>query len=112
MTFRRTATRDTVLHDQTIKEGDWVMLMYSSGNRDERVITNPAVFDIRRNPNPHIAFGGGGPHFCMGAFLAKMQLEAIFRELIFRAPTLRVGEPEYLVSNFMHSVKSLPYTLD
>jgi cytochrome P450 len=112
MTFRRNATRDTVLHDQTIKEGDWVMLMYSSGNRDERVITNPAVFDIRRNPNPHIAFGGGGPHFCMGAFLAKMQLEAIFRELIFRAPTLRVGEPEYLVSNFMHSVKSLPYTLD
>jgi cytochrome P450 len=112
MTFRRTATRDTVLHDQTIKEGDWVMLMYSSGNRDERVITNPAVFDIRRNPNPHIAFGGGGPHFCMGAFLAKMQLEAIFRELNFRAPTLRVGEPEYLVSNFMHSVKSLPYTLD
>jgi cytochrome P450 len=112
MTFRRTATQDTVLRDQEIKEGDWVLMMYSSGNRDERAFDNPNTFDIRRSPNPHVAFGGGGPHFCMGAFLARMQLEAIFRELIFRAPTLRVGEPEYLTSNFMHAVKSLPYTLD
>jgi cytochrome P450 len=112
MTFRRTATRDTVLHDQHIREGDWLLMMYSSGNRDERAFKNPNTFDIRRNPNPHVAFGGGGPHFCMGAFLAKMQLEAIFRELIFRAPTLRVGEPEYLTSNFMHAVKSLSYTID
>lgn len=112
MTFRRTATRDTVLHDQQIKEGDWVLMMYPSGNRDERVFDKPNAFDIRRNPNPHIAFGGGGPHFCMGAFLARMQLEAIFRELIFHAPTLRVGEPQYLTSNFMHAVKSLPYTLN
>jgi cytochrome P450 len=112
MTFRRTATRDTVLRDQHIRGGDWVLMMYSSGNRDERAFTNPNNFDIQRTPNPHVAFGGGGPHFCMGAFLAKMQLEAIFRQLIFRAPTLRVGEPEYLTSNFMHAVKSLPYTLD
>ena len=112
MTFRRTATRDTVLGDQQIRAGDWVLMMYSSGNRDERVFDNPNTFDIQRKPNPHVAFGGGGPHFCMGAFLAKMQLRAIFRELIFRAPTLRVGEPEYLTSNFMHAVKSLPYTLD
>jgi cytochrome P450 len=112
MTFRRTATCDTVLRDQQVREGDWVLMMYSSGNRDERAFDNPNTFDIRRNPNPHVAFGGGGPHFCMGAFLAKMQLEAIFRQLIFRAPTLRVGEPEYLTSNFMHAVKSLPYTLD
>jgi cytochrome P450 len=112
MTFRRTATRDTVLRDQEINAGDWVMLMYSSGNRDERVFTNPNTFDIRRRPNPHVAFGGGGPHFCMGAFLAKMQLEAFFRELIFRAPTLRVGAPAYLTGNFVRAVKSLPYTLD
>lgn len=112
MTFRRTATRDTVLRDQEIKEGDWLLMMYSSGNRDERVFTDPHKFDIGRKPNPHVSFGGGGPHYCMGAFLAKMQLESIFRELIFRAPTLRVGEPEYLRSNFMHAVKSLPYTLD
>jgi cytochrome P450 len=112
MTFRRTATQDTVLGGQQIKEGDWVLMMYSSGNRDERAFDNPNAFDIRRKPNPHVAFGGGGPHFCMGAFLARMQLESMFRELIFRAPNLRVGEPEYLTSNFMRAVKSLPYTLD
>jgi cytochrome P450 len=112
MTFRRTATRDTVIREQEIKEGEWVMLMYSSANRDDRVFTDPTTFDIRRNPNPHMAFGGGGPHYCMGAFLAKMQLEAFFRELILRAPNLRVGEPDYLVGNFIRAVKSLPYTLD
>jgi cytochrome P450 len=112
MTFRRTATADTVIRDQEINAGDWVMLMYSSGNRDDRVFADPNTFDIQRKPNNHIGFGGGGPHFCMGSFLAKMQLEAIFRELTFRAPNLRVGEPEYLVGNFVRAVKSLPYTLD
>jgi cytochrome P450 len=112
MTFRRTATQDTVLREQEIKQGDWVLMIYSSGNRDERVFADPYKFDLTRKPNPHVGFGGGGPHFCMGAFLAKMQLEAFFRELIFRAPTLRVGQPEYLTGNFVHAVKSLPYTLD
>jgi cytochrome P450 len=112
MTFRRTATRDTELRGHEIKEGEWVLMMYSSGNRDERVFTNPHSFDIRRHPNPHVAFGGGGPHYCMGAFLAKMQLQAFFGELIRRAPNLRVGEPDYLTGNFVRAVKSLPYTLD
>ena len=112
MTFRRTATQDTVLREQEIKQGDWVLMIYSSGNRDERVFVDPYRFDLTRKPNPHVGFGGGGPHFCMGAFLAKMQLEAFFRELIFRAPSLRVGQPEYLTGNFVHAVKSLPYTLD
>ena len=112
MTFRRTVTQDTELHGQHLRKGDWVVMMYSSGNRDERVFTNPNVFDIQRKPNPHVAFGGGGPHYCMGAFLAKMQLEAFFRELIFRAPTLRVGRPEYLTGNFVRAVKSLPYELN
>ena len=112
MTFRRTLTQDTVLHGQQLKKGDWVLLMYSSGNRDERAFKDPYTYDLRRKPNPHVAFGGGGPHYCMGAFLAKMQLEAMFRELILRAPNLRVGEPSLLRSNFMHAVKSLPYTLD
>lgn len=112
MTFRRTATRDTMLRDQEIKEGEWVMLMYSSANRDDRVFTDPYLFDIQRKPNNHLGFGGGGPHFCMGSFLAKMQLEAFFRELIFRAPNLRLGQPEYLVGNFVRAVKSMPYTLD
>jgi cytochrome P450 len=112
MTFRRTATRDTEIRGQEIKEGEWVMLMYSSANRDDRVFTDPTRFDVSRSPNPHMGFGGGGPHFCMGGFLAKMQLEALYRELIFRAPNLRVGQPEYLVGNFVRAVKSLPYTLD
>lgn len=112
MTFRRTVTQDTVLRGQEIKEGEWVMMMYSSANRDERVFADPHTFDIRRKPNNHLGFGGGGPHFCMGSFLAKMQLEAFFRELIFRAPNLRVGEPEYLVGNFVRAAKSMPYTLD
>ncbi len=112
MTFRRTATQDVILHGQEIKEGDWLVMVYSSGNRDERVFKDPTTFDIRRNPNPHIGFGAGGPHYCMGTFMARMQLESIFRELLFRAPNLRVGEPEFLVSNFMRAVKSLPYTVN
>ncbi len=112
MTFRRTATQDTVLGGQHIREGDWVTMVYSSANRDERVFHNPGVFDITRSPNPHVGFGGGGPHYCMGSFMGKMQLESIFRELITRAPNLRVGEPEFLTGNFITAVKSLPYTLD
>ena len=89
-----------------------MLLIYSSGNRDPRAFVDPHRFDITREPNAHVGFGGGGPHFCMGAFLAKMQLESLFRELIFRAPNLRVGQPEYLTGNFVHAVKSLPYSLD
>ena len=112
MTFRRTVTQDTELRGQRLREGDWVVMLYSSGNRDDRVFKDPDVFDIQRKPNPHVGFGGGGPHYCMGSFLAKMQLESMFRELLFRAPNLRVGEPTYLASNFVRVVKSLPYTLD
>ncbi len=112
MTFRRTATQDIEFKGQQIREGDWVTMVYSSANRDERVFDNPNTFDITRSPNPHVGFGGGGPHYCMGAFMGKMQLESIFRELIFRAPNLRVGEPQYLTGNFITAIKSLPYTLD
>jgi len=112
LTFRRTATQDTELRGKHIRKGDWVTMVYPSANRDERVFANPYEFDITRSPNPHVSFGGGGPHFCMGNFVAKMQLESIFRELIFRAPNLRVGEPEYLAGNFFVGVRSLPYTLD
>ncbi len=111
MTFRRTATQDTVLGDQEIKAGEWVAMIYSSGNRDEKVFTDPDRFDILRNPNPHVGFGGGGPHFCLGNFVAKMQLREIFDELLHRAPSLRLGEPEYLTGNFVRAVKSMPYTL-
>lgn len=111
MTFRRTATQDTVLGGQQIREGDWVAVIYSSANRDEAVFDHPEIFDITRSPNPHVAFGGGGPHFCMGNMVAKMQLREIFDQLIHRAPTLHVGEPTYLTGNFVHAVKSMPYTI-
>ncbi|MGW0036998.1 cytochrome P450 [Gordonia sp. NPDC003376] len=111
MTFRRTATQDTILGGQQIAAGEWVAMVYSSGNRDEKVFDHPHLFDISRSPNPHVGFGGGGPHFCMGSFVAKMQLREIFDQLLHRAPTLTVGTPEYLTGNFVRAVKSLPYTL-
>lgn len=111
MTFRRTATQDTELAGREIKKGDWVAMVYSSGNRDERVFDRPDVFDITRNPNPHVGFGGGGPHFCMGNFVAKMQMRELFDQLLHRAPTLELGEPTYLAGNFVRAAKSMPYTL-
>jgi cytochrome P450 len=108
MTFRRTATQDTELGGELIREGEWVAMVYSSGNRDEAVFERPDVFDITRNPNPHVGFGGGGPHFCMGNFVAKMQLRELFDQLLTRAPGLELGEPEYLTGNFVRAVKSLP----
>lgn len=111
MTFRRTATRDTVLGGQDIKAGEWVAMVYSSGNRDEKAFDRPDVFDITRNPNPHVGFGGGGAHYCMGNFVAKMQLREIFDQLLHRAPTLQLGEPSYLTGNFVRAVKSMPYSL-
>jgi cytochrome P450 len=109
MTFRRTATRDTEIRGQEIKEGEWVMLMYSSANRDDRVFTDPTRFDVSRSPNPHMGFGGGGPHFCMGAPLARMQLSAIFTELLGRHPGVEVGEPTYLVGNFVNGISRMPF---
>ncbi len=108
MTFRRTATRDTVLGGQQIAAGDWVGMMYASGNRDERVFVRPGQLDLARTPNRHQGFGGGGPHFCMGAFVAKLQLREITRQLLTRAPGLEVGEPEYQVGNFVRAVKRMP----
>ncbi|QTI69010.1 cytochrome P450 [Gordonia polyisoprenivorans] len=110
MTFRRTATQDIELAGELINEGDWVALIYSSANRDAAVFDKPDSFDITRSPNPHLGFGGGGPHFCMGNFVAKMQLREIFDQLLHRAPTLRVGEPKYLTGNFVRAVKSMPYS--
>jgi cytochrome P450 len=110
-TFRRTCKEDYVLNGTEIKAGEWVATIFASGNRDDRVFENPNDFDITRSPNPHIGFGGGGPHFCMGNFVAKMQLREIFDNLLHRAPNLEVGEPEFLVGNFVHAVKSMPYRL-
>jgi cholest-4-en-3-one 26-monooxygenase len=107
--FRRNVTRDIELHGKQIKEGDKVTLWYISGNRDEAVFDEPFRFDITRTPNPHIAFGGGGPHFCLGAQLARMEIHVLFEELAKRVHHVEsMGEPERLRSNFIGGIKHLP----
>lgn len=111
MTFRRTAKVDAVVGGVDVDAGDKVVMFYSSANRDENVFRDPWTFDISRNPNPHVGFGGGGPHFCLGNHVARMQLRAIFRELLTRAPDLKVGEPEFVTGHFMHAIKRMPCSL-
>jgi cholest-4-en-3-one 26-monooxygenase len=109
MYFRRNATRDFELRGETIKAGDKISLWYISGNRDEDVWADPFTFDITRDPNPHIAFGGGGPHFCLGAQLARMEIHVLFEELARRVPHVeQLGAPQPLRSNFIGGIKHLP----
>jgi cytochrome P450 len=111
MTFRRTATRDTEIAGQAVAAGDKVVLVYPSGNRDESVFADPDAFDVGRTPNRHLGFGGGGPHYCLGAPLAKVQLRAVFSELLGRHPGIRVGEPRQVVGNFVDGINRLPMEL-
>jgi cholest-4-en-3-one 26-monooxygenase len=109
MFFRRNATRDVELRGKTIKEGDKITLWYISANRDEDVFPDPFRFDITRTPNPHIAFGGGGPHFCLGAQLARMEISVLFEELVRRLDHVEaLGPPDRLRSNFIGGIKHLP----
>lgn len=108
MTFRRTATEEVLLGERTIVPGERVVLFYASGNRDEAVFERSGAFDVARSHNPHVGFGGGGPHFCLGASLARTQLRAMFTELLRRTPALELGEPDRLVSNFVDTVRALP----
>jgi cytochrome P450 len=110
MTFRRTATRDTEIAGESIAAGEKVVMFYPSANRDETVFARPNELDVARDPNRHVGFGGGGPHFCMGAPLARMQLKAIFTELLGRHPALEVGEPAYVVGNFVNGIGRMPYS--
>ncbi|HEY2075948.1 MAG TPA: cytochrome P450 [Streptosporangiaceae bacterium] len=110
MTFRRTATSDCELGGRRIGKGDKVVVSFSSANRDEAVFADPDRFDIRRHPNPHLVFGHG-PHFCLGAHLARTQMRALFREVLTRTSALTcAGQPSYLRSNFQRGVKRLPIT--
>jgi cholest-4-en-3-one 26-monooxygenase len=110
--FRRNATRDVVLGGETIRQGDKISLWYVSANRDEAIFDEPFRFDITRDPNPHIAFGGGGPHFCLGAQLARLEIRVLFEELARRTPKLEaLGAPERLRSNFIGGIKHLPVRL-
>ncbi|MGQ4598925.1 cytochrome P450 [Nocardia sp. R6R-6] len=105
MTFRRTALERFELNGVTIEPGAKVAMFYSSGNRDEEVFDRPLEFDLQRAPNPHVAFGGGGPHYCLGAHLAKAQLRSIVRELYTQLPDIKaVGEPKYLVSTLINGI--------
>ena len=108
MSFRRTARMDTEIAGQRIAAGDKVALFYRSGNQDTSVFTAPHRFDVTRTPNNHVAFGGGGSHYCLGSHLAKAQLRALFRELLLRLPDITAGEPEYLAGNFINGIKRLP----
>jgi cytochrome P450 len=111
--FRRTATRDTEIRGVKIAEGDKVVMWYNSGNRDEDVYTDPYRFDLKRQPSPaQIGFGAGGPHFCLGANLARREIAVMFDEIRRKAPNLTVtGEPAYLQSNFINGIKRMPCQL-
>ncbi|KAB2342361.1 cytochrome P450 [Actinomadura rudentiformis] len=109
--FRRTVTTDYELGGHPFRAGDKVVLFYPAANRDPAAFKDPDVFDITREPNKHVAFGGPGPHLCLGANLARMELKIMFRELFTRLPGLRAaGEPDYLLSNFDNGITRLPFT--
>ncbi len=111
--LRRTAVRDTVLGGQRIAEGDKIVLFYSSANRDEDVFDNPFAFDIGRDPNTHVGFGGGGPHFCLGRHLAALELRVLFETIAERMPAIGLdGEVRRLRSNLINGIKEMPVRFD
>ncbi|MFE6160883.1 cytochrome P450 [Streptomyces sp. NPDC056486] len=108
VSFQRTATQDTELGDVTIKKGDRVGIFYSSANNDPEVFDEPEKFDISRDPNPHLGFGGGGPHFCLGKSLAVLEINLIFNAIADALPNLRlVSDPRRLRSAWLNGVKEL-----
>jgi cholest-4-en-3-one 26-monooxygenase len=112
MYFRRNVTCDTELRGQPIKAGDKLSIWYISANRDEEVFDDPFRFDIKRSPNEHVAFGGGGPHFCLGASLARIEINILLEELVKRLPAPKmVGDVKRLRSNFINGIKHLPVHL-
>ncbi len=109
--FRRTATSDIEMHDVTISVGDPVVLYFMSANYDEEVFEDPHRFDITRSPNPHVSFGGGGPHFCLGAHLARLEISVLLDELLVSTATIeQAGDPARLRSSWINGLKHLPVT--
>jgi cytochrome P450 len=106
MFMRRTLTRDYRMNGHDYHEGDKAVLFYWSANQDETVFTDPAQFDITRSPNPHVGFGAAGPHFCLGAHLARREITVLLRELLTRVPSIRAaGPPDRLLSSFINGIK-------
>jgi cytochrome P450 len=114
MHFRRTATRDTELRGQPIREGDKVVTWYISANRDEEVFEDPYRFDVTRpNAHEHVTFGPGGPHFCLGAHLAKLETKVLFQELLPRLRSIELSGPvERMRSNFVNGIKHMPVRVE
>ena len=109
--MRRTVVQDTELGGKTLREGDKVVLWYNSANRDHDVFDDPYRFDLTRTPNEHVGFGGPGPHFCLGANLARREIRVVVREIFRRMPDLEItAAPERLLSNFIHGIKRMPCT--
>jgi cytochrome P450 len=107
--MRRTATRDVELAGRAVQAGDKLLLFYASANRDETVFAEPDRFDVLRQPNPHLGFGATGPHFCLGAHLARREITEVFRELFARLPDIRTtGAPVRLRSSFINGIKHVP----
>ena len=107
--MRRTLTRDFELSGVKMAAGDKATLWYNSANRDESKFANPWAFDVTRNPNPHLGFGGGGAHFCLGANLARREIRVVFDELRREIPdVVAIEEPARLLSQFIHGIKTLP----
>jgi cytochrome P450 len=110
--FMRTAQADTTVRGVLIRGGDSVLLSYPSGNRDEDVFEHPFVFDVRREPNKHVAFGYG-VHFCLGAALARMEVNSFFTELLPRLKSIKLtSEAEYMATTFVGGIKHLPIRYD
>jgi cytochrome P450 len=113
MHFRRTVTRDLQIHDTTIHRGEKVVVWFVSGNYDDEVFPEAERFDIGRDPNPHMAFGSGGPHVCLGAHLARLEVRVMFEEMVPRLKSLEIiGPVERLRSNFINGVKHMPVRVE
>jgi cytochrome P450 len=111
--MRRRATKDTTVRGVDIAAGDKVVMYYAAANRDERAFENVDAFDVGRTPNEQIAFGGGGPHFCLGSHIARVEITAMLREVLTRLPNIAISGPvEWLPSNFISGPKHLPIQFD
>jgi methyl-branched lipid omega-hydroxylase len=109
MYMRRTVTQDYRMNGHDYHRGDKAVLLYWSANQDESVFRHATELDILRSPNPHVGFGAAGPHFCLGAHLARREISVMLRELLTRVPDIRsVGEPDRLLSSFINGIKHLP----